>query len=134
MDIYVPFDRLGDAVQDDIEKSIRKLIISIFSQVDVASPIGRPELWETPASPEYRPGWFKANWRVVFGNPPEQPLEKDARGKGDIAHGYKYEFGMVTHILNNTPYAQRLAEGWSTQAPIGWVETAIKAGIRYGTR
>ena len=29
-------------------------------------------------------------------------------------------------IANNLPYAERLANGWSSQAPSGWVQTIAK--------
>jgi|DEB0MinimDraft_6_1074348.scaffolds.fasta_scaffold03445_5 hypothetical protein len=30
---------------------------------------------------------------------------------------------LKASVLNNLPYAERLANGWSTQAPKGWIQT-----------
>lgn len=134
MNIVVPLNALGDAVEKDIEKKTRKLIVSIFANLDVASPIGRPELWLSAPSKDYRPGWFKANWKIVAGHPDGSPADPERRGKGSDGQAKLFKIGMDMHILNNAPYAERLGKGWSTQAPLGWLDIAIKAGIRYGTR
>jgi hypothetical protein len=33
---------------------------------------------------------------------------------------------LSASITNNLPYAERLANGWSKQAPAGWVQTIAK--------
>lgn len=134
MDLVVPFDRLEEAIEEDAERKVRKMLVSMFAHLDSASPIGRPELWESPAPEGYRPGMFKASWKVIIGKPSSDGEETSRRGKGDDSAIDRYKLGIETHILNNTPYAERLHEGWSTQAPIGWVDAALRAGIKYGSR
>lgn len=37
--------------------------------------------------------------------------------------------GQTIHITNNVPYIKRLNEGWSAQAPAGFVQKAVNASI-----
>jgi hypothetical protein len=41
--------------------------------------------------------------------------------------GYSREqLGNIYSVHNNLPYAERLAQGWSGQAPAGWVQGVAK--------
>ncbi len=79
------------------------------------TPVGRPELWKYPAPPDYEPGTLKGSWRVVFNSKTEAT------------------------IANYTPYAMRVEDGWSTQAPNGMLKRAValypqiieNLGVRY---
>lgn len=133
MDIIVPFDQLGNAINDDVEQNVRKVIVSIFAQLDSESPIGHPELWKRGRSKHYRPGWFKANWKVVYGPNKGDAENISKRGKGND-NVTEFKMGMETHIVNNVPYAERLGKGWSKQAPTGWILNAITIGIRNALR
>lgn len=87
------------------------------------SPVGDPDYWKMPAPPGYIGGQFRGNWDVVVGINPTQdnPSGVDPSGSSTISKG-SAEIGKTkvnTHIwlLNNLPYAVRLEEGWSHQAP-----------------
>ena len=129
-DIFVPIDKLGEAIEDDAEKKVRKIILAVFANLDSASPLGRPELWQGKKPVDYRPGWFKANWHVLlFRKTAGQPVPENARG--NITPSLKlYKLGKQAAIINNAPYAERLGEGYSSQAPIGWIDAAIKSGVK----
>ena len=134
LDVIVPMSKLGEATRADVEKKMRRVLISVFAHLDSASPIGRPELWQRPPNKDYRPGWFKANWRIIFGVNHDQPVQQDVRSNKSALALRGFKLGAPMLIVNNAPYAQRLAEGHSSQAPIGWVEAALKSGVRSATR
>jgi len=131
--ITVDISRLGSAVKKDAEKGMRKVIFSVFAALDSASPLGRPELWKQPAPEGYRAGWFKANWRVVFGSVPSEPRNKNTR-IAVTPNLTKFKIGKPAVIVNNAPYAERLAQGHSQQSPLGWVDSAVRTGVRNGSR
>ena len=74
-------------------------------------------------------GWARANWLVNVGTPflaaigSPDAVPPTGTGVGSIA-AYKLGMGKV-FISNNVPYITRLNEGWSKQAPAGFVQAAI---------
>jgi hypothetical protein len=110
---------------------VRKVVFDIDAALVLKSPVGNPDLWakqSLPAPKGYVGGRFRANWQygentIPLGElwnpitgpfPPENPIDvaMDAGGK-------------VHYLVNNLPYAYRLEYGWSTQAPLGMVQTTV---------
>ena len=112
------------------------------------SPVGNPALWKNQSNARwmikqgYVGGKFKATWEVGIdalqidwtkanykfmkggvhsvmpsidrtGLAAMTRISAELKGIDSIGHVY--------HIANQLPYANRLAKGWSTQAPDGWV-------------
>jgi hypothetical protein len=81
-----------------------------------------------------RTGRFRASWFVGVGQPVravaaprQQPAGSEAES---VARLVEIRPETVTgfdpvYITNNLPYASRLAEGSSKQAPNGWVDQAV---------
>lgn len=68
-------------------------------------------------------GRFRANWLISENEIDDSTVEGEPGSYAlEITADKNY------YITNSVPYAQRLAEGWSQQAPAGWVEL-IAAGI-----
>lgn len=68
-------------------------------------------------------GRFRANWLISENEIDDSTVEGETGSYAlEITADKNY------YITNSVPYAQRLAEGWSQQAPAGWVEL-IAAGI-----
>lgn len=124
---------------DKLDKTIRRVLIEISNRVVYSSPVGDPENWlfknngvyvdflayrSPPAG--YRGGAFRMNWQYGFNSAPSGELDgvdpsgriSTSRIKGQIKSGPTV--GMH-YIVNNLPYAQRLEDGWSQQAPNGMV-------------
>ena len=118
-------------------KVVRRVVAEIASRAINMSPVGNPSLWlfnnngvyvdylayrDPPEG--YVGGRFRGNWQYGFGSPPAGELDNidpsgrptEARIKNSIskAHG-------VHWIANNLDYAERIENGWSTQAPAGIV-------------
>jgi hypothetical protein len=86
-------------------------------------------------------GWARANWFVGIGRPSTRDgnfLDPDS---GDVAEAnsaaetglgsvlaYTLAAGSV-YITNNVPYILRLNDGYSQQAPAGFVQRAIQEAV-----
>ena len=103
------------------------------------SPVGDPALWKSAALREwalatgYVGGAFKGNWQYGLNYKPEQDLpdsiDKTGRVSIDrVVNGINAitKVGNVHYIVNNRPYAQKLEQGWSSQAPSGIVSPRVK--------
>ncbi|QNN99850.1 hypothetical protein P67b_00091 [Ruegeria phage Tedan] len=91
-------------------------------------------------------GWARANWVPAIGAPSlagSGDLSRSAREAGAasaggrqssavgvIAAGYRDISQGPIFVSNNVPYIGRLNGGSSAQAPAGFVQDAIAAGIR----
>lgn len=83
------------------EDSLKDVATKLYSKIVDYTPVGNPSLWKSPYIPKnYVPGTLKKSWAVEI--EPRQAV-----------------------ISNNQPYAQRVENGWSTQAPYGMMRTAI---------
>ena len=71
-------------------------------------------------------GFAAANWQLTIGEPADGTVDLSG-SVADLA-GYTIDQGSV-FSTNNASYIQRLNAGSSTQAPAGFVELAIAAGV-----
>jgi len=113
---------------------------AILRNLILGSPVGNPTLWQFPDSaPDgYVGGHFRRNWQVSIGGFNTTELGgADAAGAATLASGKSRidtftragKPGVNLVIQNNVPYANRLAQGHSTQAGPGWVDRAIDAAL-----
>lgn len=130
-----------DDVTDDVTELQRIIAMQFLAEVVSLSPVGNRELWAInkkriadgkPLTPKgYIGGAFRANHIVSLGNPDNSynAENKDKAGNKTIAVGNEKiaesKPFTVIYIQNNMPYAVRLEQGWSTQAPAGWFMTAF---------
>ena len=97
--------------------AVRKISLEIFSRVILKSPVDT--------------GRFRGNWQVAIGSIPSGTLELDDKtgtatvSKADLKLvGAKA--GDTIYLANNLPYAVRLEEGYSQQAPAGMVALTVQ--------
>lgn len=117
--------RLGKAAQENADKLVRKTALAVDATVVLATPVDT--------------GRARGNWQVQLNHAPAGTVatlsptgaEALAQGQQTIAQ-YKGGTGQAkeVHITNNLPYIGRLNEGSSAQAPAGFVEAAINAGLQ----
>jgi len=88
-------------------------------------------------------GWARANWVPRIGAPSKLPTDVTDPQPGQVqgrsaereagvllvASSYKLVNGPI-YITNNVPYIQRLNDGYSAQAPAGFVQSAILRAVR----
>ena len=115
---------------ENVEKLVRETVIGLGEKVVERSPVGNPDLWQSPPPPGYVGGRFRANWQYGFDAMPKGDLpDIDKSGQASlnrIQAGAKASPTVGVHyIVNNLPYAQALEDGHSTQAPHGMVGLAV---------
>jgi hypothetical protein len=83
------------------EKALKQVATELYTKIVSYTPVGDPSLWKSPYVPKgYKPGTLKKSWAIDI-----QPREAT--------------------ISNDQPYAQRVENGWSTQAPYGMMRKGI---------
>ncbi len=106
-----------EAAKDQAELVAKKITIELFSRVIEKSPVDT--------------GRFRANWNCSISSPDLSTSEStDPSGSGAIS---KVTSTVVSYTLNdqsvfltnNLPYADRLENGWSKQAPNGMVRLSV---------
>lgn len=106
---------IGDYAQQQYEKLLRVAVLETDSRVKLGSPVDT--------------GRFRVSWQVGENAAPggEKP-EGTYTGIPPIDRvGYQQEkLGNVYSVHNNLPYAEKLANGSSKQAPAGWVQGIAK--------
>lgn len=124
------------SVENEIDNIVRKTAFSVLSNVVLSTPVGNPTLWKYPESapPGYVGGHARRNWQVGLRAPKNDELPGvDKSGTTAIAKGRSdidsYRKGKI-YITNNVPYINRLNNGWSRQAPSGFVERSITRGVK----
>jgi hypothetical protein len=109
-------NQIGDYVQDQMDQLLRATVLETDSRLKLASPV--------------KSGRFKVSWQVG-----ENSATGGTKPEGDYGDtqapieriGYSQEkVGNIYSVHNNLPYAERLAQGWSGQAPAGWVQGIAK--------
>lgn len=115
-----------------LEDVAREVVLNVGRSVVEKSPVGDASYWKSPPPPGYVGGRFRANWQHGFGSPAIGALDDiDPSGGVSIAHiqsGVEGNPAAGVHFIsNNLPYAQRLEDGYSSQAPSGMIGlTAIE--------
>lgn len=106
--------------EENVDLLMRTVALSVDQAVVMATPVDT--------------GRARANW-IVSIDAPAAGTTDEVGAAAALAQGAKviaqYGDGMRTiHITNNLPYIKRLNEGWSAQAPAGFVEEAVAAGVK----
>ena len=127
----IELDKEWNATKQQIADAVSMIALQGLRLVVQRSPVGNPDLWQVPRR-GYVGGRFKGNWSLSVG---EQNMTQSAMadpvGGNTIMNGatalrgYGSQGFHVIHIQNNLPYAQRLEDGWSKQAPAGMVGLTV---------
>lgn len=115
---------LANALPGHVNETVRRVAVAVNQTITLATPVDT--------------GRARANWQVsLVGPETSQRNETDRGGSATIARNNAviagFEGGKIW-LSNNVPYIGRLNEGWSAQAPAGFVEKAIQAGVRAADR
>lgn len=113
------FIRKTNANADQV---VRQSTMSLLSGVVRRSPVDT--------------GRFRGNWQVAIAQPATGQLSRDDKsGSATVQAGLSVvagaKAGGVIWITNNLPYARRLENGWSDQAPAGMVRLTVNEYRRY---
>lgn len=116
------------AVIKSVIDTHRAVGIELFGSVIVGTPVGNPELWQSPAPPGYTGGSARSNWFLTNAAPSgevttatnyQQRQAETLRGITTLQYT-----GRLT-LTNNLPYIIPIEDGWSTQAPAGMVKLNV---------
>ena len=113
-------DQVGGFVDDTERKftmAVRKIAIDAFSEVILKTPVDT--------------GRARGNWLVSIGDASAGTVElNDKTGQvtiGEVqAEALGLELGDVIYLSNNLPYIEALEDGWSGQAPSGFVKLTVQ--------
>jgi hypothetical protein len=115
--------------QQTMDKIVRKVVLDIGKKLVMRSPVGDGSYWKTPPPPGYVGGRFRANWQYGEGTVPKGYSSAiDASGAvslSSIALIKPDAAGKIHFLTNNLPYARRLEDGWSRQAPHGMLAVTV---------
>ena len=127
-----PFDarEIRRALEDEIESIVKKDAEAITRALVLSTPVGNPALWQSPPPVGYKPGLHRGAWAIGFASSDGQaPGAKDTTGGSTIARAFalirRYKIGLRMTLNNAAPAIVRLNQGWSTQAPAGFIEQAV---------
>ncbi|MGB1388669.1 MAG: hypothetical protein ACPG61_07255 [Paracoccaceae bacterium] len=100
-----------------LDLAVRGIALELFSRVILRTPVDT--------------GRARGNWQVQIGSIPNGTLALDDRsGTATVSKAQAAASGMdagdVIYLTNNLPYARRLEEGYSAQAPAGMVALSVQ--------
>jgi len=140
MSFSIDLAAFGRELENNLRKLERGILIGAGEELVMRSPVGDPDNWLAKKDGSYVDflsvynvpdgyvgGRFRANWQYGLSVRPLGDLpDIDKTGKVSkdrIKAGAKQIAvpGNVHYITNNLPYAQKLENGWSHQAPNGMV-------------
>lgn len=116
-----PPSNFTKTVSADQERAAKRLALKILRNLVLESPKDT--------------GRFVNNWLVGLGGRKVSTLQgtDPARTKSfqrGSAAIKRYKRWVAIWISNNLPYAQRLNDGWSDQAPANFVQKAIERALK----
>lgn len=111
-------DRSLDLVDDEINDVVQVIGMYCLRGIVQKSPVDT--------------GRFRGNWIVSTGSPDlRTKAQTDKSGSASITNGankissFDFKKQSTIYIQNNLPYANRLENGWSKQAPKGMVSITV---------
>ena len=130
MTFALDLQRFVEKTKDKADDAVGVIVVGVASSIDERSPVGDARYWKNPPPKGYVGGHFRANWQLGVGTIPAgeivgvDPTGEATQGK-IIAEIPAQPAGHVYFLANNAPYARRLEEGWSHQAPQGMVGLTV---------
>jgi len=130
MTFALDLQRFAEKVKGKADDAVGAIVIDVAARVDIRSPVGDAAYWSSPPPPGYVGGRFRANWQLGVDTVPAGEIPGvDPTGEGTqgriIASVPDDAAGKVYWLVNNLPYARRLEEGYSRQAPQGMVGLTV---------
>ncbi len=133
MTFSIDLAKFAEKAKGNMETVVRVSVIEIGNKIIDRSPVGDATAWKNPPPAGYVGGRFRGNWQYGFNSAPSGDFDTIDKS-GDVSR-QRIQVGITSnpvvgihYLTNNLPYAQRLEDGYSKQAPSGMVGlTAIEA-------
>lgn len=119
----VDLQKIAEKYQRRADQVVGDVVAQAAQQLDLRSPVGDASYWQSPAPKGYVGGQFRGSWSLGVGARPAPTVRVAPGGVlGEIVAGIPEDAaGKVFYLVNPLPYAQRIEDGWSRQAPQGLV-------------
>lgn len=122
----VQLQQFADKTKQRSNDIVGRVTVGLAQRLDERSPVGDATYWTHPAPKGYVGGRFRGNWQLGVNVIPARETGRIDPSGGEtlstiIASVPAQPAGTVMYLANNVPYAQRIEEGWSRQAPTGLV-------------
>lgn len=121
--------RFAEKTKDKADLAVGSIVVRVSGRVDQRSPVGDATYWKNPAPKGYVGGRFRGSWNLGVDTFPPNAETIDPSGSATqgriIASIPEKSAGKVYYLINQVPYAQRIEEGWSRQAPQGVVGLTV---------
>jgi hypothetical protein len=130
MTFALDLKRFAEKTKDKADITVGRIVIGVAAELDRRSPVGDAAYWQHPAPKGYIGGRFRGNWQLGVDTIPAgetgliDRTGAEAQGR-IIATLPEKASGRVFYLMNNVPYARRIEEGWSRQAPTGLVALTV---------
>ena len=99
-------------VVKNAEDQVKKIVMDTVQSLVVTSPVDT--------------GAYRASHIVSIGSGDYSSRGPETNAVQDAAiQAVKFKLGNLVYIQNNKPYAERLENGWSDQAPLGIYSTTF---------
>lgn len=98
-----------------VDKKVRTAALVVDAELAVTTPVDT--------------GRARANWLPSLNVPSSKTVEPGGKEEINTALN-SFKIGDTVFITNNLPYIRRLNEGYSKQAPAGFVDSAILKAVR----
>lgn len=126
MSFAVQLEEFAKKVGKRADDLVGNVIVECARRLDERSPVGDATYWKNPAPKGYVGGRFRGNWQLGINLIPSGETGRiDPNGSetlGTITASIPQSpAGTIAYLTNNAPYAQRIEDGWSRQAPTGLV-------------
>lgn len=122
-------------IQRDSERKYRGTCLDLSRLIIKRTPVGNPSEWASVKAGRKPPagyigGTLRNSWYATTNSPSSGAgREPDASGSGseaDLNRGAaQLQVGDAFYLTNNMPYATRIEDGYSGQAPAGMVGVTI---------
>ena len=129
--------RLAGETEKAVIQFTRKIALDALRGLVLKSPVGYPPSWKRLAPKGYVGGQFRGAWQLSVGAEGTGITGKSLPGRtgsrsaaaaaasdalGELSRLRAYD---SVYIVNGLPYAERLENGWSKQAPLGMVALTV---------
>jgi len=132
MSFALDLQKFAEKAGQRADKVVGETVVNVATRIDQRSPVGDAAYWISKPPKGYVGGRFRGNWQLGIGSIPAGELNMVDPGgtialPAIIAAVPEDASGRVYYLANNLPYARRLEDGYSRQAPQGIVgRTAIE--------
>ena len=126
MSFALDLQKFAEKTGEKADAAIGNIVIRVAAELDRRSPVGDATYWKNPPPKGYIGGHFRGNWQLGVDSRPVAEIRRiDPTGEETQA-AIRAEVpdeaaGRIYWLANNAPYAMRLEEGHSRQAPSGLV-------------